>query len=132
MAEPTSIVPDKGIRPGLNETGVTIGKSLMVNRVAGNAPDSVALAGAGGAALGLTMEAILDDERGDVQIEGQGIGTAGAAVARGALVMATATGKLITATATNISLGRARSAAAADGDLFEVELYPVGSGQTEA
>lgn len=122
MAEPTSIVPDKGIRPGYNETGVTIAKNLFVVETAGSAPDSIALGAAGARTKGVTMEEILDEERGDVQTEGQAIVTAGAAITRGAEVATLATGKARVAITGDIVAGVARSAAAADGDLFEVEL----------
>lgn len=46
--------------------------------------------------------------------------TAGAAVAVGAEVMSNASGRAITGTATNKSLGKAVSAAGADGEIIEV------------
>lgn len=126
VGEPTAIVPDKGIRAGHNDTGTDIGARLLVVNDNGG-PNSVVLSGAGAACTGVTMAIIIDTERGNVQVEGVGICTAGAAIALGAEVMATATGKVITATTGNITVGRATvRAAAADADLIEIELYPNG------
>jgi hypothetical protein len=140
MPEPTAIVPDKGIRGCLNTLAADIpaGTLVVLTTGAGDAPYSIAVAGAGAGVLGVTMENILgtdalapDDvgpHRGNVQVEGKAIVIAGAAVARGAQVASNATGRGITAVSTNITAGRAITPAAADGDLYEVELAGPGGG----
>lgn len=123
MAEPTAVVPDKGIRPGLNSTGAALAKHIMVQLEAGGSTkDDVELTGAGVAAYGATMEQIEIGSYGDVQIDGKAIATAGAAITVGVKVMVTAAGKVITATTGNITVGIAVTAAGADLDLIEVEL----------
>jgi CubicO group peptidase (beta-lactamase class C family) len=129
MAQPTAIVPDHGIRPGLNETGTTIAKALVVKRVAGTQADSVALPDAGGPALGVTMQAVLDDERGDVQVEGMGIVTSGAAFARGVELTPTATGKLIAAVVNDYVFAISRSEALGADQEVEAELVGPNSGR---
>jgi hypothetical protein len=127
MTEPTAIVPEKGIRPGFNDTGVTIATRLFVASVAGD-PNEVALPGAGARAHGVTMEAIKDQERGDVQIEGRAIVTASAAITKGANVASIATGRARLAVSNDVVAGVAQSDAGADGDFLEVELAGVGGG----
>lgn len=123
MAQPTAIIGSEDIRPGFNETGSTIAAAVAVTATAGSAPDSIVLASAGARIKGVTLAAIADQTRGDVLIRGQAICTAGAAIVRGVNLMVTGVaGKLITATAGNQVVGVARSAASADGDLFEAEL----------
>lgn len=129
MPEPTSIVPDKAIRPGFNETGTAIGANLAVARVAGGDVDSIALpAAAGGVAFGVTLKAIGDDERGDVQIEGQVIVTAGGTITRGAELQVLTNGRVDVAATGDNAVGRARSAGG-DGDLIEAEWYPAAAGR---
>jgi hypothetical protein len=128
MAQPTTIVGAEDIRPGYNGTGSTIGKYLAVQKAA-TTPDAISLAAAGARIYGITMNDVLDTGRGDVQIAGQAIATAGAAVIVDAALMATGTaGKLITCTGGNQVVAYARSAAGADGDLFEVELAKFSAG----
>lgn len=123
MAEPTAIVPDKGIRPGLNETGSAIGKELFVKTVAGSNPDSVEVAGAGEQVKGVSVEQIeANGDRGDVQVEGMARVTSGAAVARGANVAADAAGKAVTAGTGDIVAGVARSAAAGADEIISIEM----------
>jgi len=132
MAQPTAIVPDKGIRPGYNETGTIIAKSILVKKVAGTDDDSVAVAGDGENVFGATMQAIGLLARGDVQVDGQAIVTAGAAVAAGAEVTANSAGRAITAVSGDYICGLASTAAAADGDAIEVELVGPASGRIKA
>lgn len=142
-AEPTAIVPDKGIRGCLNTETGTIAKGTLVvlTTGAGDAPFSIATSGAGALVLGVTMEDIPGTttltgdpgpHRGNVQVEGKAIVIAGAAVARGVNVMSNATGRGITAVAAaspgNITAGQSITPAAADGDLYEVELAGPGGG----
>lgn len=128
MPQPTAIVGAEDIRPGFNETGSTIATALAVTRTAGSAADSVVLSSAGARLFGITMAAVLDQARGDVQIKGQAICTAGAAIVRGVNLMIGTNGKLITATSGNQVVGVSRSAASADGDLFEAELSAFSAG----
>jgi hypothetical protein len=59
-----------------------------------------------------------------VRTHGTSIGVAGAAIVAGAEVKVTAAGKFITVAAvSDVIVGRARTAAAADGDWFELDLY---------
>jgi hypothetical protein len=122
MPQPRAIVPDQGgIRAGLNSTGTTIPVRRLVKR--STTVDSIALAADGlGPYVGVTMAAILTGYAGDVQIAGRALVEAGAAVAIGALVMGGTSGKGITATAAKYAIGTANTAAAADGDIIEVDL----------
>lgn len=122
MAEPTAIVPDKGIRPGFNESGTELAKRIFVAAAAGSAPDSVALPGAGAACKGVTMEAIPDVNRGDVQVEGMAIVTAAAAITRSAQVACDAAGLAVVAGTGDVVLGIARSASGGAAEDIEVEL----------
>lgn len=121
MAQNGAIVPDKGIRPGYNETGIAIAENLAVQKAAGSAEDSIVLPGAGEQAIGVSMAAIADEERGDVQVDGQALATAGASFVRGAELKVTAAGKLITATSSTWVVAFARQAADDDGDIVAVE-----------
>ncbi len=122
MPQPRAIVPDQGgVRAGLNSTGSTIATKRLVKR--STTVDSVAPAVDGnGPYVGVTMAAILNGYAGDVQIAGRALVEAGAAIAIGALVMGTTGGKGLTATATKYAIGTANTAAAADGDIIEVDL----------
>lgn len=122
MAEPTAIVPDKGIRPGFNETGSQLAKRIFVAAAAGSAPDSVALPGAGAACKGVTMEVIPDVNRGDVQVEGIAIVTAAEAITRSAQVACDAAGLAVVAATGDIIVGIARSASGGAAEDIEVEL----------
>ena len=82
-----------------------------------------ALSGAGAIILGITTELAVSGKQVPVVVLGTAVATAGAAVAAGAELEATAAGKLITK-ATGIVVARALQAAAADGDKFEVLLVP--------
>ncbi len=82
-----------------------------------------ALSGAGAIILGITTELAVSGKQVPVVVLGTAVATAGAAVAAGAELEATAAGKLITKS-TGIVVARALQAAAADGDKFEVLLTP--------
>lgn len=58
-----------------------------------------------------------------VDVAGTTVATAGAAIAKGALLEIGATGKVVTRSA-GIAVGRALEAAGADGDLLEILLIP--------
>ena len=80
-----------------------------------------AVPSAGATSLGIAQT---DGAIGDmvpVNVQGTAVATAGAAIAKGALVEVGTGGKVITKD-TGISVGRALSAAAADGDDVEVLL----------
>jgi hypothetical protein len=129
MAEPTAIVADKGIRPGLNETGTTIARRLFVKRVAGSAVDSVALAVDGDSVLGVTMAAIADDDRGDVQTSEMAIVTSGAAIPRGSEVTADGSGKAIVCVNGDYVAGVSRSEASGANEDIEIDLVGINSGR---
>lgn len=123
MPQPRAIVPDNGgVRPGMNTTGVTIPKYRIVKK-ATTAVDAVTPA-VDGTALpyGVTMQAILDGYAGDVQIKGRAIVEASGPITIGQKITGAAGGKGAVASAANFILGEAASAAAADGELFEVDL----------
>ena len=60
-AETTAIVPDKGIRPGLNIGAADIpeGTFVVLTGGAGDAPYSIAVSGDGAGVLGVTTELIV-------------------------------------------------------------------------
>ena len=82
-----------------------------------------AVAGAGLNAIGTANTGAAIGERVPVSAGGTALAIAGAAIALGAAVEVGAAGKLITKAA-GIAVGRAITAAAADGDQFEVFLIP--------
>ena len=91
----TAIVPDKGIRAGVNRTGTALVKHTFVAYVnPGTETGDVEIpTGQGATAMGVTMEEILDDEFGDCQVEGRAIVQAtGVALAIGADVTTSAAG----------------------------------------
>lgn len=121
MPEPRRIVPDGGVRPGLNLSGSAIAANRIV--VQGAAIDQIAQAAAATAPYyGVTMNAIPNGITGDVQKAGKATVEAGAAVAKNVNVMSDAQGRGILATATNNVIGRTVTAATAAGQILEVEL----------
>jgi Uncharacterized conserved protein (DUF2190) len=126
-ASTTSLRPirsESDIRTGLNDSGSTITEGKVV-RLSGAGADQIALPSADtDPVFGVTMEDIADDIRGDIQIGGRAVVTAGAAVSRGALLTMTTAGKVVTWTASGnrAVVGVANTAAGADGDSIEVEL----------
>lgn len=130
MAEPTAIVPDKGIRGCLNAGGSTIGFGIGVVLAAAGERLQVTASTAGAAVYGIVAETqgIAAGTWGDVQVEGIARGVAGAAVAKGAAVAANASGQFITATAGAIVVGHAVTAAGAAAAVFEIELAGPGGG----
>jgi len=129
MGEPTAIVPDKEIRAGYNGTGVALAKNVFVAlTAAATVKNEVELPAAGGDVFGVTMVAIADTERGDVQIGGRAIVTAGGVIAVGANVQAAVDGHAEAAALGDVVVGKyVGTAAAADGDLIEVELAGIQS-----
>jgi hypothetical protein len=125
MPQPRAIVPDQGgIRPGLNSTGSTIPKYRIVKK-ATTAVDTITPA-VNGTALpdGVTMQEILDGYAGDVQHKGRALVEAGAPITIGQKVTGGTGGKGAVATAAQFFIGEAASAAAADGDIIEVDIVP--------
>lgn len=121
MPEPRRIVPDGGVRPGLNLSGSSIAQHRIV--VMGAAVDQVAQSAAATAPYyGVTMEAIANNVTGDVQVKGKATIEAGAAVAKNVNVMSDAVGRAILATSTNNVIGRTVVASTALGQILEVEL----------
>lgn len=64
-----------------------------------------------------------DGDLATTQVTGRTKAIAGAAIVAGAILMPQASGKVITHTGTNTRAGRALAAAAADGDIIDVELF---------
>jgi len=126
--QPRVIVAAEDIRSGKNTSGSDMAAYVMVKATASpTVDDEVDLeTSTTGVWLGVTMDAIADDDYGNIQTGGRAICTAGAAVAVGVRVMTTAAGKVITATANTSTVGIAMTAAAADTDLIEVELSAPG------
>lgn len=138
MAEPRAIVPEKGIRPGLNSTGSDIAKHVCVELGVAGDPPTIALASAGAAIYGVVVSSqvragvtpdvgIPDTEIGDIQVEGRVPILAAGAIPVGSLVMATATGAVIVATSTNTPIGTALTTGV-NTELLEVELAGPGVG----
>jgi len=122
MPQARATVGPYAVNPGLNTTGSTIAKYRLVKKST-TAVDGVAPATDGTARIeGVTMQAIEAGRAGDVQVKDTAICEASAAIAIGAKVTAAAGGKAVTAGAAANVIGIARSAAAADGDLFELEI----------
>lgn len=88
--------------------------------------NTVALAGVGDTAFGVTAETDLVNKGfGGIVVEGETIALAGAAITGGQWVKADATNRLIPATVSGDKvLGRAVSTAAAAGDEFVVDVRP--------
>lgn len=126
LEQPSAVVAPEDIRPGLNETGSEIPTRRFVKREAGGTVDSVVLCGAGERALGVTMQSIVNGDRGNVQIGNMAIVTAAAAIGTGALVASDATGKAVAAANPNIAMGITRSAALNADEAIEVELFQLG------
>lgn len=124
MPEPRRIVPEYGVRAGLNSTGSAILKNRIVADHATTVDGIVVAAALTTRPKGVTMQEIADGTTGDVQKAGKCTVEASAAIAKDARVGAAAGGKAVTcpATAGNWSLGRAATPAGADGDIIEVEI----------
>lgn len=120
----TSVVPDKGVRAGVNRTGTELAVSIFVAYVnPGTEKGDVEVpTGQGATADGVTMEAIPDDEFGDIQIEGIAILQAtSVALAIGAKVTCSAAGLAELAASGDLVHGTCVSGNDAD-DIVMVEL----------
>lgn len=122
MPEPRRIVPDGAIRAGLNTDSDTIPQHRIVRDH--TLVDSVRLTtDANQHPKGISMEEILENVTGDIQIAGKATLEAGAAVAKDALVGSDSVGRGITVTDPgDFVIGRAVTAAGATGAIFEVEM----------
>lgn len=140
MAEPRAIVPDKGIRPGLNSTGSDIAKCVAVAMAAGGTedPTEIELPGAGAKIYGIVKSGsvvvggadpgIVDGQIGDIQVEGRApclVGTGG--VTNGDQLAVDAAGAVVLAATGDIVIGKCMITAA-DTEYTEVEL--VGAAQS--
>jgi len=135
--QPRAIVPENGVRTGRNRSGSAIATRTLVKLAGADGVDCVeTFAAAADHLYGVAMQGIADGANGDVQIRGKALCVAGAAVSAGDLLQGTTAGKVILFAAsagdTDTVVGQAITAAAADGDVLEVELAgPSVSRQTE-
>ena len=123
MPEPRVVKSPEGLRGGLNESGTDIGAFLVVSW--DTTFEQVVLPAAQASPMaGVTTEVFTDGDgvRYTLQTEGMAKCTAGAAISIGDEVMPETTGKVNTRTGTKSIVGTAKTAAAADGDIVEVEL----------
>ena len=141
MAEPRAIVPEKGIRPGLNGTGADLAKyvAVQVDPAGQDDPPNIVLPGAGEKIYGVVVASqvragvtpdvgIPDGQIGDVQVEGRVpmlVGAGGVTI--GDDLAVTAAGAVVTAATGNVVIGKALTTAAA-AEFAEVEL--VGAAQS--
>jgi predicted RecA/RadA family phage recombinase len=124
MPEPRATLNDKDVRGPANATGLSIARRLFValDPASTAQPPSVKLPSDGGDAYGVTMDAIPDGSRGNVQRDGAAVVTSAAAVAIGDRVSASAAGKAQTAAAGHVVHGHAVTAASGADQDIEVEL----------
>lgn len=128
MPQARRIVPDGGIRAGLNVWAPSsVPTQIPPNRFVKDSTnaDEVTVPTAQSQQLkGVTMQAIDPALTGDVQVSGKATVEASAAISKGAKVGSQAnTGKAITVSAAGDYVGGiAATAAGADGDVIEVEL----------
>ena len=123
MPEARQIVPDGGVRAGLNTDSATLPKHRIVREH--TLTDSVRLCtDANQNPKGVTMQAIAVGVTGDIQIAGKCVLEAGAAVAKEALVGSDSVGRAITVTDPgDFVVGKAVTPTTTGaGDLIEVEM----------
>lgn len=123
MPTPRSIVPDGGVRAGLNTSGVTIPNHRIVREH--TLTDSVRVCTAATQnPKGVSMQEILANVTGDIQVTGKTIIEAGAAVAKEDLVGSDGSGRAVAVTTPgNFVVGKAVTATVTGaGDLIEVEM----------
>lgn len=136
-AETTAIVPDKGIRPGLNIGAADIpeGTFVVLTAGAGDAPYSIAVSGDGAGVLGVTTELIVGTtnapngtpRRGNVQVVGKARVIAAGATVRGGPIASDASGQAINAATGDITAGLGVTVGVAT-EFMEVELAGPGGG----
>lgn len=122
MPEPRRIVPDGGIRAGLNTDAIVIPKARICR--SHTLVDSCRLAtDANQFPVGVSQEAIAIGQTGDLQIAGKTVIECGAAVAKEALVGSDSVGRAITVTDPgDFVVGRAVTVGGATGAFIEVEM----------
>jgi len=110
-------------RPGRNRTGGPLARYLLVKVDTGNTPDGIVVTATDtDVPKGVTHNASLDGQNVDVCIKGRHPCTASGVVAVGARVAPDAAGKVKAAEAGDTVIGFAVDPAAADNDVFTVEL----------
>ncbi len=129
MPQPRVIKSAESLRSAFNFSGTEIEAFRVVDTdatpsVAGTTDAVEAQATTAGKVVGVTTETMPDaDGVGrTIQVAGRAKIEAEAAIAVGALVMPGTAGKVVTRTGTNTPIGEAKTAAAADTDIIEVEL----------
>jgi len=123
----TRQVPDGAIAPGFNdEVSTAIAAKRLVIHDAAAGQDGVAVATTTSAPfVGVTMAAIAAGTRGDVQVRGEAILTAGSGgVTIGAKVTGAAAGKGIITTTNNHHVAGEALTAAAEDEEFIIRLTP--------
>lgn len=131
MSEPRAVVPDKGVRSLLNNTGATIPKGRLV-KLDSTAYQLALPTDTTHHLYGVTMASSDDDEWVDIQVAGVALGRANAALATpGVQLMATVTtGRVATYTAAAGVLvglaGALLNTASAQDDFIEMELNGIG------
>lgn len=123
MPTARQIVPDGGVRAGLNTSGSTIPKHRIVRDH--TLTDSVRICtDANQNPKGVSMQEILADVTGDIQVAGKCVLEAGAAVTKGDLVGSDTVGRAIAITDPgDFVVGKAVTATTTGvGDLIEVEM----------
>ncbi len=137
--DPTAIVPDKGIRPGVNENAADIDKGTLVVLApgAGDLPNSIDPAGNGARIYGVAMEDIIGTtaatvlglgvQRGNIQVEGKALVIAAGATTRGGPIGSDANGQAVNAAAGDVVAGVGVTVGVAT-ELMEVELAGPGGG----
>jgi hypothetical protein len=126
----TAIVPDGAVRSGYNGTGTELPRGRFVI-ASGTLQDSVALPSADTEPTrGVTMGAIANLARGDIQTEGEAIVEASEAIALHAQVShEAATGKAKTAASGDYVDGICNLASTASGQYVVIELAGPNSGR---
>jgi Uncharacterized conserved protein (DUF2190) len=119
--------------PGLDVGYLTANADLSAKQylaVAVSGADfQVNVVGNGVKALGVLQNAPTSGQAADVRVIGVSKAVAGAAYARGVMLMSNASGQLITATSTNYAVAYSLEAAAASGELRSVYVIGAPSGQ---
>ena len=132
-AEPTAIVPDKGIRPGVNQNAndIDAGTFVVLAPGAGDLPNSIDPAGNGARVYGVAMEDIigttaatalgLGAQRGNIQTEGRALVIAAGATTRGGPIASDASGQAVNGASNDVVAGVGVTVGVAT-ELMEVEL----------
>jgi hypothetical protein len=125
MPQPRAIKSPQGLRSAKNDSGTDIEAYRCVTEDVSEGTDSVEVqATANGSVLGITTETFTDADGvyRTYQCRDVALCEANAAITKGDLVMPATAGRVATRTGTNTIVGKAKTAAAAQGDIIEVEL----------